>query len=207
MQGHCSDIKSIAYGVPQDSVLGPLSFLLYINDIQHAANNTPLRLFADDTAIFLRNKNVTDLTNQGTGTMKLITEWFMTNKLSLSIGKSNFLLFHGRRKNSHEEIITIPIGKDEIPRVTQFKYIELTLDENLTWGPHITNICSALVLYYNLLYNIRNSITSDIARAIYYACIYPHISYAIEIYGTAKDTLMSKLQVEQNKLLKLLTSN
>ena len=62
-----------------------------------------------------------------------------------------------------------------------------------------------LVRYYSIFYNIRNSITSDIARAIYYACIYPHISYAIEIYGTANDTLMSKLQVQQNKLLKLLT--
>ena len=189
MQGHNSDIKSIAYGVPQGSVQGPLLFLLYINDIQHAANNTHLRLFADDTAIFLHNKNVTDLTNQGTGTMKLITEWFMTNKLSLSKKKSNFLLFHGRRQNSHEEIKTISIGKDEIPRVTQFKFIGLTLDENLTWEPHINNICSALVRYYSIFYNLGNSISSDIARAIYYACIYPHISYAIEIYGTANDTL------------------
>ena len=131
--------------------------------------------------------------------MKLITEWFMTNKLSLSIGKSNFLLFQGRRKNSHEEIKTITIGKDEILRVTQFKYIGLTMDENLTWEPHISNICSVLVRYYSIFYNIRNSITSDIARAIYYACIYPHISYAIEIYGAANDTSMSKLQVQQNK--------
>ena len=123
----------------------------------------------------------------------------MANKLSLSIGKSNFLLFRGRIYNSHEEIKTISIGKDEIPRVTQLKYIGLTLDDNLTWEPHINNICSALVRYYSIFYNIRNSITSDIARAIYYACIFPHISYAIEIYGTANDTLMSKLQVQQNK--------
>ena len=110
-----------------------------------------------------------------------------------------------RRKNSHEEIKTISIGKDEIPRVTQFKYIGLTLDENLTWEPYINNICSALVRYYSIFYNIRNSITPYIARAIYHACIYPHKSYAIEIYGIANDTLMSKLQVQQNKLLKLLT--
>ena len=202
---HSSDIKSIAYGVPQCSVRGPLLFLLYINDIQQAANNTHLRSFADNMAIFLHNKNITDLTNQGTETMKLITEWFMTKKLTLSIGKSKFLLFHGRRKNSHEYIKAISIGKDEIPRVTQFKYIGLTLDENLTWEPHINNICSALVRYYSIFYNIRNSITFDIARAIYYACIYPHTSYTIEIYGTANDTLMSKLQVQQNKLLKLIT--
>ena len=79
------------------------------------------------------------------------------------------------------------------------------MDENLTWEPHINNICSALVRYYSIFYNIRNSITSNIVRAIYYACIYPHISYAIEIYGSANDTLISKLQAQQNKLLKLLT--
>ena len=205
MQGHISDIKTIAYGVPQGSVLGPLLFLLCINDIQHAATNTHLRLFADDTAIFTHDKNVIDLMHQGTGTMKKIVEWFMTNRLSLSLGKSNFVLFHGRRKDSHEEIQTISIGQDEIPRVTQFKYIGLTLDENLTWEPHINNICSALVRYYSIFYNVRNSITSNIARAIYYICIYPHISYAIEIYGSANDTLISKLQVQPNKLLKLLT--
>ena len=96
-------------------------------------------------------------------------------------------------------------GKDEIPKVTQFKYIGLTLDENLTWEPHINKICSVLVRYYSIFYNIRNSITSNIPRAIYYACIYPHISYAIKIYGSANSTLISKLQVQQNKLLKLLT--
>ena len=81
MQGHISDIKTIAYDVPQGSVLEPLLFLLYINDIQHAATNTHLRLFADDTAIFTHNKNVIDLMHQGTGTMKKIVEWFMTNKV------------------------------------------------------------------------------------------------------------------------------
>ena len=110
--------------MPQGPVLGPLLFLRYVNDIQHAATNTHLRLFADDTD----NKNVIDLMHQGTGIMKKIVEWFMTNKLSLSLGKSNFVLFHGRRKDSHEEIQTISIGQDEIPRVTQFKYIGLTLE-------------------------------------------------------------------------------
>ena len=152
----------------------------------------------------MHNKNVIDLINQETETMKKITEWFMTNKLSLGLEKYNFVLFHGRRKDSHEEIQTISIDKDEIPKVTQFKYIGLKLDENLTWEPHVNNICSALVRYYSIFYNIRNSIVSDITRAIYYAFIYPHISYAIEIYGSANDTLISKLQAQQNKLLKLL---
>ena len=73
------------------------SILLYINDIQNAATKTHSRLFADDTAIFMHNKNVIELMHQGTGPMKRIIEWFITNKLWLSLGKSNFVLFHGRR--------------------------------------------------------------------------------------------------------------
>ena len=143
--------------------------------------NTQLGLFADDTAIFMHGKYVIDLMNQGTGTMKKITKWFMTNKVSLNLGKSNFVLFHGSQKDPHEENQTISIGKDEIPRVTQLKYYGLTLKENLIWESHII-ICSTLVRYYSIFYNIMNSIASNIARAIYNACIYPHISYAIEIY-------------------------
>ena len=176
MQVHNSCIETIAYGVPQGSVLVPLLFSFYISDIQHAATNTHLRLFADDTAIFMHGTNVIDLINQETETMKKRTiEWFMTNKLSLGLEKYNFVLLHGRRKDSHEEIQTISIDKDEIPRVPQFKYIGLKLDENLTWEPHVNNICSALLRYHSIFYNIRNSIASDIARAIYYACIYPQI--------------------------------
>ena len=137
--------------------------------------------------------------------MKKIMTWFETNKLSLSIGKSNFILFHERHKNPQNQITAIDIGDESILRTYSAKYVGLTLDENLSWDAHIDDVCNNLVKYFSIFYNIRNVVTSHVARAIYFACIHSRIKYGIETYGSASEYKISKLQVLQNKLLKLLT--
>ena len=98
-----SNIRSITYGVPHGTILCPLLFLLHTNDIQYGSRKIDLRLFADDTAIFLHQKDIDVLMQDGEETVKEIMTWFETNKLCLSLGKSNFILFHGKQK--------IPKGK------------------------------------------------------------------------------------------------
>ena len=190
---------------PQGSILGPLLFLLNINDIQYVSRNIDLRLFADDTAIFLNHKDVDVLMQDGKETMKEIMTWFETNKLSLSLGKSNFILFHGKQKNSQRQITNITIGQEAIPRIYLAKYIGLTLDENLSWDTHTDNVCNNLVKYFSIFYNIRDIITIRVARAIYFSCIHSRVKYGIETYGSASEYKMAKLQILQNKHLKLLT--
>ena len=205
LQSCTSDMRTISYGVPQGSILGPLLFLLYINDIQYVSREIDLRLFADDTAIFLHHRDPNILIHQGKLTMKQIMTWFETNKLSLSIGKSNFILFHGRNKNPKNQITAIDIGDESILRTYSAKYIGLTLDENLSWDAHIDDVCNNLVKYFSIFYNIGNVVTSHVARAIYFACIHSRIKCGIETYGSASEYKISKLQILQNKLLKLLT--
>ena len=161
-----SNTRSIKYGVPQGSILGPLLFLLFINDIQYVSQNIDLRLFVDDTAISLHHKDIDVLMQDGKITMKEIMTWFETNKLSLSLSKSNFILFHGKQKNSQRQITNITIGHKAIPRTYSAKYIGLTLDENLSWDAHIDNVCNNLVKYFSIFYNIRDIITIHVARAI-----------------------------------------
>ena len=199
-----SNTRSIKYGVPQGSILGPLLFLLYINDIQYVSQNIDLRLFADDTAIFLHHKDIDVLMQDGKVTMKEIMTWFETNKLSLSLSKSNFILFHGKQKNSQRQITNITIGQEAIPRTYSAKYIGLTLDENLSWDAHIDNVCNNLVKYFSIFHNIRDIITIHVARAIYF-CIHSRVKYGIETYGSASEYKMAKLRILQNKLLKPLT--
>ena len=167
LQSCTSDMRTISYGVPQGSILGPPLFLIYINDIQYVSREIDLRLFADDTAIFLHHRDPNILIHQGKLIMKQIMTWFETNKLSLSIGKSN-----GRHKNPHNQITAIDIGDESILRTYSAKYIGLTLDDNLSWDAHIDDVCNNLVKYFNIFYNIRNVVTSHVARAIYFACIH-----------------------------------
>ena len=200
----CSTTENIYYGVPQGSILGPLLFLIYINDIQYVTTNTELRLFADDTALFMHNRDLDILTENITHEMANVKDWFISNKLALSLNKSNFILFHSKRKNPANHMNKIVVGSDAIHRVTNTKYIGLILDENLSWGPHINGICKSLHKFFGIFYNIRNFINASIARNIYFTTIYSRIQYGIEIYGSASKTLLNKLQIMQNKLMKIL---
>ena len=201
-----SDQRNISYGVPQGSILGPLLFLIDVNDIQYVDHNSGSRLFADDTAIFYYDKDPNTLSTKGENIMKVISKWFALNKLALSLGKSNFVLFHGNRKDAMNQITQLQVGNDIITRTDKTKYIGLTLDEKLSWGPHIDEICNNLCKYFSVFYNIRNSMTAKTSRTVYYACIYSRIKYSIEVFGSASDSKMKKLQMMQNKLMKLLTN-
>ena len=137
--------------------------------------------------------------------MKNIVQWYNANELKLSLNKSNFILFHGIRKNLRKDICEIKIGKDSIPRTQYTKYIGLIIDETLTWEYQVNEICNSLLKYFGIFYNIRNTISPSLARIIYFACIHSRVKYAIEVYGTASQSRINKLQILQNKLIKLLT--
>ena len=146
--------------------------------MQYVKHNSGSRLFADDTAIFYYDKNPNTLSTKGENTMKVISKWFAWNKLALSLGKSNFDLYHGTRKDATNQITQLQVGNDMITKTDKTNYIGLTLDETLSWGPHIDEICK----YFSVFYNIRNSMTAKTSRTIYYACIYPRIKYGIEVF-------------------------
>ena len=200
-----SNLSYIKYGVPQGSILGPLLFSLYINDIGQAMSNCKTNLFADDTAMIFKHKNIDQLKATCENSLKSICLWFKLNKLSLSLGKSSFLIFHGKKKNPKNEINKILIDGHEIHRVKSVKYIGLHLDEKLTWNIHIDELCKTLTKYFSVFYNLRHIINKNLARTIYFTCIHSRIKYGIEIYGTASSTKLNKIQTLQNKLLKVLT--
>ena len=200
-----STLSNITYGVPQGSILGPLLFTLFINDIGQAMSNCKTNLFADDTSMLYKHKDINNLVRTCENSLKDICRWFKLNKLSLSLGKSSFVVFHGIRKDPQNQINKIKISGHEIQRADSVKYIGLTLDETLSWNNHINELCKNITKYFSVFYNLRHIVNNKLARTIYYTCIHSRIKYGIEIYGTAAKTRMDKLQTIQNKLMKLLT--
>ena len=126
-----SEMSSIAYGVPQGSVLGPLLFLLYINDFNSSAEGIEFHLFADDSNLFYSHKNVHSLEEKLNHELININEWLRANKLSLNVEKSNFVIFHPHQKKVPFSV-NLKICNKCLEGKKCFKYLGIFIDSNLT---------------------------------------------------------------------------
>lgn len=204
--GHESGLKPVTCGVPQGSVLGPLFFLIYINDLHHAVDNVLLRLFADDTGSFNYSKDIASLLKIAKDNFIKLYEWCKANKLTINTDKTCFLIFHARNKPVPADLKTLAIEELGIVlnRVPSVQYLGVYIDETLNWHDHVNHVCQSLVKYFGIFNQIKHFVSKKLARQLYFAFIYSRIKYGIEVYGTCASSILNKIQIMQNRLLKLL---
>ena len=201
-----SGVKSIRCGVPQGSVLGPLLFILFINDLPNSCPLGNVRIFADDTNIFFHCNNIEELITTSKNIMINLNAWFNDNKLSLNIDKTSFIIFRPKRKRFPNLPDHIEYLNFKIKRSSSIKFLGLLLDEHLTWDLQINEICNKLKSMFHVFYSIRNYLSKVCIKTIYFTLIYSRIKYGLAVYGQAGVTKVNKIQTLQNKLLKVLTN-
>ena len=199
-----SELKGIGCGVPQGSVLGPLCFALYINDLHKAIGEDYLRLFADETALFSWHSNLTALTTEIKSKFTNLYNWCIANKLTINDDKTKFMLYHTINKPVPKKCVSIKTNVMDIERVDNFKYLGIYLDEILHWNKHVEYVCNPLIKFFGIFNHIKCKVSLKLSRQLYYAFIYSKIKYGMEVYGSCSSTNIGKIQTMQNKLMKLL---
>ena len=140
VNGHSFDLLPISCDVPQGSVLGPLLFLIYVNDLPNNSKVLQFYLFADDTSIYFESDNLLTLQKVVRNRELLkVRKWLEANRLSLSISKTNYAIFHSKVRKT-DEFIRIKIGSKTIKHENYVKYLGILVDSTLTWKPHITQL-------------------------------------------------------------------
>ena len=198
-----SSSQTVNIGVPQGSVLGPLFFIIYVNDISAATGSDQVRLFADDSNIFVSDKNPVILKEKMVDKMSELNLWFTSNKMTNNVAKAAYSIFTNQPRIP-TILNTVNFGRDTIERVKFSRYLGLQLDDKLEWKEHIELLKAKLRKTLQAFKIVKNYLTEEQKRQMYYAYFFSRLQYGIELFGHTSKGQMKELQVLQSKAIKVL---
>ena len=200
--GTMSTYLNISCGVPQGSILGPLFFIVYVNDIKSSLKACKYLLYADDTVLYLTG-NLEQSTIDLQTDLSNFKKWTDKNQLTMNVKKTKYVVFGLKSKTRKVGNHSMFINDHRLERVTSYKYLGLTLDMNLNYNKHLEN-CLKLISHKAFLLNkIRLYIDTNTAITIYKTMILPILEYGDVIYDGANQKLLNDLQTSQNRILRI----
>jgi len=204
-----SNMNSIHCGVPQGSILGPLLFIIYMNDIVYSSSKMSFYMFADDTNLIISDSNLQRLITTVNLELSHISSWFKANKLSLNIKKTNYIIFKNKHSNRKYENINIIIDDNVIDRVSNTKFLGVFVDECLTWSVHnnyVVNIVHVLK-YTGILYRLKHCLPNEALFNVYTTLVLPYLNYCNIIWADGNNCNLNAILLKQKKIIRLCTGS
>lgn len=190
-------------GVPQGSILGPLLFLIYINDIHNISPETKCILFADDTNLLFTPDNIScsDYINS---VLSELSNWFSSNKLTVNYSKCSYIIFGPKILTNQVNNLNLMLNNVKINRVLSTKFLGVTISDNLSWDIHLQSISLKINKLIGIFYNIKNKLSRSALKILYNAFIYPYLTYCILLWGHCPNSHLNCLHVSQKRAIRLI---
>ena len=217
-----SEVLNINCGVPQGSVLGPLLFIIYVNDIPNSIisqadnligtklqfeknndSNNKLRLFADDTNLFVFAKTLDDLYSKSNNCIREMEKWFGCNRLCVNVAKTCYTVFAPRPAMDFTSLQLTLYGSP-LSLVKECKYLGIVIDDCLKWNLHIDAVYKSIARFTSVFFKLRSILPSSVLKNLYYSLIHSRILSGIELYGCTDLCILDRLIKINNKILRIL---
>ena len=199
LSGENSSIKHMQYGVPQGSILGPLLFIIYINDLPNIFNRAKFILYADDANIIINGANIADIVQQLNALCNILPNWVISNGLvALNLKKTKNMLFSRQNIELPDEFKFI---NKKIDRVKEVRFLGVIVDEKLNWSAHIKTLKSKMSRYIGILCKIKKLLPIQAKMQIFQSLIQSHLSYCSIVWGfTAKSNIESLFRIQKKEI-------
>ena len=202
INGTNSDTLSLSCGVPQGSILGPLLFLVYINDLANIITSGAPILFADDTNCIYMANNYEDLETNINRELSLISDWFRANKLALNESKTKYIIFHTRFSPKPPDNFTLILNGQTLERVHDTKFLGVFVQENMLWDIHISHIGNKLSKITAVLSRLKHQLPRSVLRTIYNSLFSPYALYGLSVWGSSPTSHLDRIIKLQKKAVR-----
>ena len=199
VNGNESPPHPLYYGVPQGSILGPILFTLYINDICNVPLHSDICLFADDTALLCSGPDITSTAKNVQEDLNIIADWTRKNTLTINVKKTKYMIISTTHKKYAN--LNLSLNGEALDRARNYKYLGAILDENLSYKGHINQVATTVNHKTRTLRRLGHFLPQKTMIMLYKSLILPHLDYAAMIWGSASDAQLQPLQDLQTKTL------
>ena len=209
-----SNVDDIIYGVPQGSVLGPLLFLLYINDIIHCTEKSEFVIFADDTNLFVAANSKLEVYSIANEVLRSIYQYMSANQLHINFSKCAHMYFRPNLNNDermscarslrYDQYLTLSINGHKIKQVDKIKFLGVVIDENLSWDDHIKHLENKLLSTIVLIKHVKKFIPTSHHLEIYHSLFVSHLTYGISCWGGACPSKLLKIFTIHKRCIRIL---
>lgn len=198
-----SDYGSINIGVPQGTILGPLLFVIYVNDLLMDMPDGSILSYADDTVVMVDDLNWSDAVSKLNGYLNKVADWLAQNKLVLNVSKTVFITF-GNYRDSVPMEADVMIHGEKIKRVENCKYLGVIFDMNMRWEEHVKYLINKTKYLIFVFYKLKQIMNQSSLLVVYYALFHSIVNYGILAWGGAYKGVVKVLENVQNKIIKII---